>query len=50
MNVRSIQLTEDIIGDYFNDEEFKKRFQDWLNDLWAEKDGLMDKMLEVEGQ
>ena len=45
VKVRSIQLTDDIIGDYFNDESFKKRFQSWLNNLWAEKDRLMDTML-----
>jgi len=47
VKVRSVQLTDDIIGDYFNDENFKKRFQDWLNNSWAEKDRLLDDMLEV---
>jgi len=47
VKVRSVQLTDDIIGDYFNDENFKKRFQGWLNNSWAEKDRLLDDMLEI---
>lgn len=46
VNVRIIPLTDEIKGDYFNDEGFKKRFQKWLNQLWTEKDKLMDGMLE----
>lgn len=44
VNVSILELTDDIIGDYYNDEEFKKRFQDWLNNLWNEKDKLIDTM------
>ena len=28
-------------GDYENDPEFRQRFQQWLGDLWAEKDALL---------
>lgn len=45
INVRTIEFTDDIKGDYFNDEEFKKRFQVWLNELWTEKDRILEDML-----
>jgi len=45
VKVREIPITDDVLGDYFNDEEFKQRFQKWLNDLWAEKDEILDRML-----
>ncbi len=31
-----------LVGDYFNDPEFKARFYDWLNKLWEEKDRKID--------
>ncbi len=33
-----IAITPEILGDYSNDPEFKKRFQVWVNELWEEKD------------
>lgn len=39
-----IPVSEDVIGDYFNDEEFKIRFQAWLNQLWQRKDELIAKI------
>jgi 1-acyl-sn-glycerol-3-phosphate acyltransferase len=40
VRVRSLPVTPDLIGDYDNDE-FRTRFQAWLNNMWAEKDALM---------
>jgi len=34
-----------IQGDYFNDPVFKKRFCEWLNQLWREKDRKIDHLL-----
>jgi 1-acyl-sn-glycerol-3-phosphate acyltransferase len=34
-----------IKGDYFNDPVFKKRFCEWLNDLWLEKDRKIERLL-----
>ena len=28
-------------GDYENDANFRERFQQWINDIWAEKDSLL---------
>ncbi|MBU2515213.1 acyltransferase [bacterium] len=38
VRVEHIAITEEIIGDYFNDEAFKSRFQHWTNKLWGKKD------------
>jgi 1-acyl-sn-glycerol-3-phosphate acyltransferase len=34
-------VTDEIIGDYFNDEKFKQGFQSWLNTVWQNKDKLI---------
>lgn len=44
INIEVIDVNEDIVGDYFNDEGFKVRFQKWLNDLWLEKDKLLARL------
>jgi 1-acyl-sn-glycerol-3-phosphate acyltransferase len=41
VKIKKIPITSDLIGDYFNDPEFQKRFQIWLNRLWEEKDALI---------
>ena len=32
-------------GDYLQDPGFRRTFQQWLNELWARKDGLIDQAL-----
>lgn len=31
-------IPPELKGDYYEDKEFRKQFQTWLNDLWQEKD------------
>ena len=38
VHVDTIPITADLIGDYFEDEAFRDRFQVWVNDLWEAKD------------
>lgn len=33
-----IPITQEMLGDYENDAEFRNRFQNWVNALWREKD------------
>jgi 1-acyl-sn-glycerol-3-phosphate acyltransferase len=47
IRVKVKPITEEIIGDYFNDPEFKQQFQLWLNRTWSEKDQLIS---ELEGR
>ncbi len=44
--VETIPIKEDFIGDYYQDMEFRKRFQDRINALWKEKDQLISSVLE----
>lgn len=39
INVNRLILPDWIFaGDYLNDEDFRQRFQSWVNDLWVKKD------------
>jgi len=44
VHVEEIPVTDDFIGDYVDDPVFKNTFQQWLNDLWHEKDIRIDMM------
>ncbi|MBU2880385.1 acyltransferase [Psychrosphaera sp. B3R10] len=44
VRVEVLEVNDDIVGDYFNDESFKVRFQTWLNDLWLEKDKVLARL------
>ena len=46
MHVKLVPLEQGMIGDYFNDPEFKASFQAKINDKWAEKDQLISELLE----
>jgi 1-acyl-sn-glycerol-3-phosphate acyltransferase len=46
VDVRQLQIPHDLFaGDYENDPVFRKRFQDWIAQLWAEKDRRIEEML-----
>jgi 1-acyl-sn-glycerol-3-phosphate acyltransferase len=36
-----LPVTETLIGDYHKDREFRKRFQQWLNTIWQQKDQMI---------
>ena len=42
--VETIPVTEELKGDFHNDKEYRKRFINWLNKLWQEKDLLLEKI------
>lgn len=41
VHVEPIEVKEELIGDYLNDDNFKNQFQSWLNTLWTKKDQLI---------
>lgn len=45
ISVEQLEVTEEVTGDYFNDESYKVRFQQWLNEKWLQKDKLIDQLL-----
>ena len=49
VHVRSLPITPELVGDYENDNEYRARFQQWLNALWHEKDARIEAMLKTPG-
>lgn len=47
MSVEKMAVTPEILGDYDNDPEFKKSFQEWVNSLWEQKDKQIGVMLDT---
>ncbi len=45
VRVNQIPVTGELCGDFFSDRDFRRRFVDWLNRLWAEKDRLVGDLL-----
>lgn len=43
--VELIPVNDTIIGDYFEDELFRERFQGWVNTLWTDKDRQLGSMM-----
>jgi 1-acyl-sn-glycerol-3-phosphate acyltransferase len=45
VEVRQLRIADDLFaGDYENDPVFRKRFQDWVGQLWADKDRRIGEM------
>ena len=44
VNIKKMPVTEEVKGDYFEDESFRQRFQNWVNVMWEEKDSLLTTM------
>jgi 1-acyl-sn-glycerol-3-phosphate acyltransferase len=45
VRVEQIPVTPEILGDYFTDKNFQKRFQEWLNTLWQRKNDQIENIL-----
>lgn len=45
VRVESLTVSEEVRGDYFEDPEFRNRFQVWLNTLWTQKDSQFESLL-----
>lgn len=49
VSLRQRGIDPDLRGDYEADEAFRRRFQDWINELWREQDLRMARLLETPG-
>ena len=48
VDVRRIRVPREMTrGDYENDPEFRRRFQQWLNEIWREKDRRLETLRET---
>lgn len=48
VQVRSLEITKEMVGDYFDDAVFRNSFQAWVNSLWEQKDAIITEMKEAE--
>ena len=44
VRIDKIPITGEILGNYFEDAEFKSRFQRWLNGIWEKKDASLTRL------
>lgn len=44
VRVKSMPVAPELLGDYANDRQFRSGLQNWLNNIWAEKDRDIDEM------
>ena len=49
VDIRRMQVSSDLIGNYFTDPDFKAHFQQWINEVWSEKDARIDGHLAEHG-
>lgn len=48
VDVRELPIPRELLdGDYENDPHFRAAFQTWVNQLWADKDALIARMLQT---
>lgn len=45
LHIDAIPVTDDLVGDYFNDPDFQVHFQSWLNQRWSLKDQRIEQIL-----
>ncbi|MGO1298082.1 MAG: acyltransferase [Vibrio sp.] len=41
VRVRLLPVDENVMGDYFHDKRFKRQFQQWLGQVWQDKDDVL---------
>jgi len=45
VRIETIPVTDNLLGNYMEDDEFRERFQRWISDLWTQKDLCIEKIL-----
>ena len=45
VRVKTLPINSDMMGDYLQDPQFKREFQNWLNLLWHQKDKDLARMI-----
>ena len=44
VDIETSEITPELIGDYFNDQEFQVNFQQKVNQIWQDKDNQLAQM------
>lgn len=50
LHINALPSTDDLCGDYFNDDAFREHFQHWLNQRWEIKDKRIESILQHHAQ
>ncbi len=45
VQVRELPITQEMLGDYYSDRQFRKTFQKWLNSMWEQKDRCVEDLM-----
>ncbi|MEP0071587.1 MAG: acyltransferase [Marinomonas sp.] len=45
VHTRMLPIDDSLLGDYQNDAEYRAYFQEWVNELWREKDLQVERLL-----
>lgn len=45
VNVETLPVSSEIIGDYVNNPEFRENFQKWINSVWLQKDMRIESIM-----
>ncbi len=45
VRVRSLPVNAELFGEYTSDGQFRAALQDWLNNIWAEKNQIIEEMM-----
>lgn len=48
VKVKILPMNEQVTGDYFNDKQYKRQFNQWLNTVWEEKDATLKTIHKVQ--
>jgi 1-acyl-sn-glycerol-3-phosphate acyltransferase len=48
VHVRMMPIENALLGDYQNDAEYRAYFQQWVNELWRQKDQQIERMTKFE--
>ncbi|MDO3386935.1 acyltransferase [Gilvimarinus sp. SDUM040013] len=46
--VRERDVREELLGNYVSDEDYRRHFQTWVNQIWQEKDELLESLSQNE--
>ena len=44
VRISHLPVTEELKGDYFNDADFREKFQKLVNQLWQKKDIVLEEL------
>lgn len=48
VSISTQNINENYIGDYSNDKDFQANFQQWINELWVNKDQTLDELKQAQ--